>query len=266
MLTRLRIAMAPLVAAIALFSFAGCATIGGANYVSLEQEWQLGRDIEVQLARELNLVNDRTLTSYVDRIGQDMVARTNMGRLPWRFYVVADDQVNAFNVPGGLVYINTGLIERAGSAAELAGAIAHEIAHGTARHGTQRMSQAYEANILAGVLLGNNPGLAQQIAAQIAAQGAFASFSRSDEREADRLGVRYMADAGFDPEGLARMLEGLLDDQRREPGGVTRFFSTHPTTQERVAEVRQLARQVSRRGLRMNDGQFASVQARARRY
>jgi predicted Zn-dependent protease len=254
--------VAGLAAVIALFSLVGCATIGGANYVSLDDEWQLGQEIEAQLATELNLVNDQTLTSYVNRIGQQMVAQTTMRNRPWRFYVVANDEVNAFNVPGGLVYVHTGLIERAGSAAELAGAIAHEVSHGVARHGTQRMSQAYEANILASLVLGQNPGIAQQIAAQIAAQGAFASFSRSDEREADRLGVQVMAGAGYDPEGLAQMLERLMEAGQSSAG----FFSTHPAPQERVGEVRQLARQVNRSGLRMNDSGFAAARSRAARY
>ncbi|HYE95579.1 MAG TPA: M48 family metallopeptidase [Rubricoccaceae bacterium] len=246
--------------------FAGCATLGGANYVSLEQEWQMGQQIEAQLASELDLVNDRTLTNYVNRIGQQLVRQTTLGNRPWRFYVVNDDRVNAFNVPGGLVYVHTGLIARAGSAAELVGAMAHEVAHGALRHGTRRMSQAYEANVIAGAVLGRNPGIAQQVAAQVVATGAFARFSRADENEADRIGVPIMAQAGYDPEGLARMLERLLEDNQRDPGAVGRFFSTHPTTRERVANVRALARSVNRSGLRMNDGDFAAARSRAQRY
>ena len=134
-----------------------------------------------------------------------------------------------------------------------------------ARHGTQRLSQAYEANLLAGVLLGNNPGLVEQLAAQVVAQGAFASFSRSDEREADRMAVPYMAQAGWDPEGLASMLERLIERYGDGGGGIA-FFSTHPATSERIQNVRADARTLSTRGLRTNDGSFASIRSRAARY
>ena len=253
------------VAASLSVALTSCATIGGANYVSLEEEWQLGRELEADLSQRLNLVNDATLQRYVEQVGQQIVRQTNMANLPWRFHVVADDQINAFNIPGGVVYVNTGLIAEAGSASELVGVMAHEVAHGVARHGTQRMSQAYEANLLAGLLLGGNPGLVEQLATQVVATGAFAKFSRADEREADRLGVAFMARAGWDPEGLAQMLERLLAEQRSGGGGVGQFFSSHPTTQERVQNVRAQARQVGGGG-RMNDSQFASIRSRARRY
>lgn len=252
---------APLRALVACIFLAGCATIGGANYYSLEQEWQLGQQIEAQLRTELPLTNDATLTRYINDMGQRMVARTNMARLPWRFYVVRDEAINAFNVPGGLVYVNTGLIAQAGSAAELAGAIAHEIGHGVARHGTQRVSSANELNTIAGAVLGSSPGVATQIAAQVAAQGAFASFSRSDEREADQLGVQLMASAGYDPEGLARLLTRLAEQEQGR--GSIAFFRSHPLSAERVQNVRQAAARVDRGGLRMNDNQFSSVQRRA---
>jgi hypothetical protein len=102
-----------------------CATFGSANYVSIEEEWQLGRELEADLARRLPLVDDATLERYVNDVGQRMVRQTNMANLPWRFHVVRDGEVNAFNVPGGLVYVHTGLLAKSGSAAEFAGALAH---------------------------------------------------------------------------------------------------------------------------------------------
>ena len=254
MLSTLRTAA---LAALAL-GLASCATIGGANYYSVDEEWEAGRQLEAQLAQQLPLTNDRTLTSYVNSIGQAMARQTQLGDRRWRFYVVRDDAINAFNVPGGLVYINTGLIENAGSAGELAGAIAHEVAHGAARHGTQRLSAAQEVNVLAGAV-GVGSGV-EGIAAQIAAQGAFASFSRSDEREADEMGVAIMARAGYDPDGLADLLERLASQER---GGGIALFRSHPLSADRMETVRQLARRYDGRGLRMNDGQFASARRRA---
>ena len=256
MLSTLRTAA---LAALAL-GLASCATLGGANYYSVDEEWEAGRQLEAQLAQQLSLTNDRTLTSYVNSIGQAMARQTQLGNRPWRFHVVRDDAINAFNVPGGLVYVNTGLIEQSGSAGELAGAIAHEVAHGIKRHGTQRLSKANEANLIAGAVLGSNPGAVETIAAQIAAQGTFASFSRADEREADVVGVQLMAKAGYDPEGLADLLERLAAE---EGGGGVALFRSHPLSSDRMQTVRSLARRYDGQNLRMNDSQFAAVRRRA---
>jgi predicted Zn-dependent protease len=243
-----------------LFTAAGCATLGGQNYYSVEQEWQLGQQIEAQLATQLPLTNDATLNRYVNDLGQRLVRGTNASRLPWRFHVVRDGSINAFNVPGGLVYVHTGLIAQANSASELAGAMAHEVAHGTLRHGTQQLSRANELNAVAGAVLGQSPNVAAAIAAQIAAQGTVATFSRAAEREADDLGVGYMAAAGYDPEGLARLLEQLAAQGER--GGVA-LFRTHPLSSERVQNVRAAARRVDRAGLRTDDSGFAAARRRA---
>jgi predicted Zn-dependent protease len=245
-------------------TFTGCAS--GLNLVSVEEEWEMGRQLERDVAQQVDVLNDATLTNYVNRIGQRIVAQTGLSGRPWRFHVVNDDAINAFNVPGGLVYVNTGLIAAADNTAELAGVIAHEVAHGAARHGTERMTQAYGLNVAAAMLLGQEPGLGAQIATQIAGGGAIAKFSRDDEREADRLGVRYMARAGYNPEGMATMFQKLMADRQRRPGAVEQFFSTHPLTEDRVADVRREARKYSSRGLTTNDGQYASIRARARRY
>lgn len=259
--TRVR-AVSPVLALTSLLAVTACATFGGANYVSLEEEWQIGRELEVELARQLDLVNDATLQRYVSEMGTRMARRTELGDLPWRFHVVNDPSINAFNVPGGLVYVHTGLLARAGSAAEFAGALAHEIGHGAARHGTKRLSQQQEANLLASIILGENPGAVAQIATQVAGAGAFANFSRADEREADQIAVPLMAATGYHPEGLARLLQRLME----EGGGGGGFFSTHPNPEERVRNVRALTRDVNTSGLRMDDNAFSAVRSRAAQY
>ncbi len=257
MLTPPRARLALVLAALVLSS---CATLGGANYYSLDQEWEIGRQLQAELRTKLPLSRDRALNDYVNRMGQEMVRQTTMANRRWNFYVVQDDAVNAFNIPGGAVYINTGLIRRVGSAGELAGAMAHEVAHGVARHGTSRLSKAQETNAIAGAVLGRSGGV-EQIAAQIAAQGAFASFSRSDEREADRLGVDLMVASGWDPDGLAGLLSRLA---QQEGGGGPAFLRTHPLSRDRMQTVQQLARRHDGQRLRSTDREFASVQRRAR--
>ncbi len=257
---RSRLRPAHWAAVLSLSALVGCATIGGANYYSVDQEWELGRQLEVQLRQELPLTNDATLANYVNRLGQQMVRAAGANNLPWRFHVVRDDAINAFNVPGGIVYVNTGLIAQAGSAGELAGAIAHEVAHGVQRHGTQRLSKAQDANLVASAVLGSDPGAVETIAAQIAAQGAFASFSRADEREADAVGVQLMAGAGYDPDGLGDLLERLAAEEGS--GGVA-LFRSHPLSSDRMQSVRSMARRYDGQNLRTNDSQFAAVRRRA---
>lgn len=215
---------------------AGCAAIGtgDVNLISVEEEWEMGKEFEAQLAEELEVSKSSSLTA----MGEGIVAQTEMAHLPWRFYVVEDDDINAFNVPGGLVYVHSGMIARVGDENELAAAVAHEIGHGVARHGTQRLTRQYGLAVLAGAVLGEEPGLIKQIVAQVVTAGAIARFSRAQEFEADEMGVRFMADAGYDPNGMVRLLERFLELQQREPGAMATFFATHPSPEERIENVK----------------------------
>ena len=252
-------------------AIAGCASSGvnkgQLNLISLQEEWQLGQRLEADLAQKLPLVNDRAALAYVDEVGQRIVRQTEMANLPWKFHLVANREVNAFNVPGGHVYVNTGLIAEADNVAELAGVMAHEISHGVSRHGTEQLSRAYGLSILGGILLGQNPAAYQQILAQIVAQGSLARFSRSAETEADRLGIGYMHGAGYHPRGLVEIFQKLLSARQRRPGSVERFFSTHPLTEERIAEAQRVIESLPQRGgLVERDGGFEELQSRVERY
>jgi predicted Zn-dependent protease len=246
---------------------AGCATSGvnqgDFNLISLSEEWELGRRLEGDLARELTLLRDATVHGYVDRVGQALVRRTTMAELPWTFHVVEDPAINAFNIPGGHVYVNTGLIAAAPDVASFAGVMGHEISHGVARHGTEQLSKAYGFQLLAGLVLGQDPATYEQILAQIVAGGTFASFSRDAEREADQLGVRTLYEAGYDPSGMARMFEVLLAQRQRQPGSVQQFFSSHPLTETRIRDVRdQAAGLPPKQGLIRTDAGFQQIQRR----
>lgn len=249
-----------------LVGLAGCATSGvnrgDFNVVSMEEEWQLGSRLEQDLARELDLVRDQQVNSYISQIGQRIVRQTELGNRRWEFHVVDDDALNAFNIPGGHVYVNTGLIEAADNVAELTGAIAHEVAHGVARHATERLTKQYGISAVGSLVLGRNPAIYEQILAQIAAGGAIAKFSRDDEREADQLGVRYMASAGYHPEGMISMFEELLRQREQRPGSVSQFFSTHPLTEERIAAVREQIQGMNTSGLTTRDSQLSQIKRR----
>ncbi|HUP19266.1 MAG TPA: M48 family metallopeptidase [Gemmatimonadota bacterium] len=246
---------------------AACASAGvnkgDFNLISYEEEWQLGAQLERDIARQMQLVNDATALNYVNAMGQRIVAQSELAQAPWEFHIVADPQINAFNIPGGHVYVFTGLICAADNAAELAGVMAHEAAHGVARHGTEQYSRAYGTNILASLLLGGNAPLYQQILTSVVANGTFAKWGRDAEREADYLGVIYMYNAGYDPMGMVTMFQELLSRQQRSPSSVEQFFSSHPLTQERIETTRaQVAQLPARANQITQDAGFPGLKSR----
>lgn len=252
-----------------LVLLSACATSGvnqgDMNVVSLEDEWALGQQLEADLAKNLTLVNDREVLAYLNQAGKRVVAQSEMANLPWTFHAVKDDSINAFNIPGGHVYVNTGLILAAESASELMGVVSHEISHGVARHGTEQLTRAYGMNFLASVLLGGDPETYQAILAQILGTGAIAKFSREAEAEADRLGVRYMYAAGYDPEGMPKMFEVLLSTQQQRPDALSQFFSSHPLTEDRIRATRKLAAGLPpKSGLIRDETEFQQVRKKLR--
>jgi predicted Zn-dependent protease len=256
-----RLSVFALLALLSLGTF-GCGGSGGDfNLISVQEEWQLGEQLSQDIARQVRLNNDPQLNAYVTQLGQRIIARTPMANMPWKFHVVDDPAINAFAIPGGHVYVNTGLIANAGTASELAGVMAHEISHVIARHSTEQMSRQYGLSIVAGLVLGQNPGALSEIAAQIVAGGALARFSREAEREADELGIRFMADAGYNPAGMAAMFRTLMAQQQRQPSSVEQFFSTHPTTEERVRDAENRAQQIGNRGV-TDEPEFQSIKRR----
>lgn len=237
------------VALVTLFSI-HCGSVGGGggdfNLISIEEEWQLGQQLSQDVAKQVRFNNDPAVNAYVQQLGQRIVANAPapFNQLPWQFHVVEDPSLNAFAIPGGHVYVHTGLIANAETASELAGVMAHEISHVTARHTTEQISRQYGLSVLAGLVLGQDPGALQQIAAQIVAGGALARFSREAEREADELGIQAMARAGYDPRGMASMFRVLLAHSQRNPSRVEQFFATHPTTEERIRDAENRAAQL----------------------
>jgi beta-barrel assembly-enhancing protease len=235
---------------VVLLGFAGTAGArGGFNLVSLDQEWGMRNDLRNQVASQARVVD----SSYLNTVGRRIASQTPLGNRRWDFAIVQDSTVNAFNLPGGLVYVNSGLIAEADTLSELAGVLAHEIGHGSARHGTQLMTRAYGYNAIAGLLLGRNPSQGKQIAAQLLGTGILTNYSRSAETEADRLGVRYTYAAGYDPEGMVDFYGEMLEMRKRRPSKVEQFFSSHPLTETRIQTIRAEASRLPRRSSLTND-------------
>jgi len=211
------------------------------NLYSIDKEMAWGKQLADEVARESKIDDDPILAEYVNRVGQNLV-RNSDAKVPFTFRVIDGDELNAFALPGGYVFVYTGLIKLASEEDEFAGALAHEIAHVAARHMTCRASEqqlAKAAGVVPSILLGPLGGWAARQAANAAIPMTFLSFSRHDESEADYLGVQYMYAAGYDPTGAVSILEKLSALQKTQPGAVARVLATHPMDSDRISRTEQ---------------------------
>ena len=236
--------------------------------VSTQQEVQLGTQYAQQINAQLPIMRDANVNSYINSLGNSLARVADSRNLSWRFYVVDSREVNAFAVPGGFVYINRGLIERARTMNQLAGAMAHEIAHVTQRHSVEQMAQAQRADAgltLACILTSVCQSGAASAAIQVSGSALFAKFSRDDESEADRYGVQYLVAAGIDPRGMVDMFQTLLNERRSRPTAVDAWFRTHPLEENRIAETQaQIAHYPATRlrGLRVDNAAYQQFRSR----
>ncbi len=238
----------------------------GFNLFSVAQDVELGRQSAVEAEKQLVLMNDPATNRYLNRVVQRLAAVAPGARYPYTIKLVNAAQINAFALPGGPMYVNSGLLRAARSEAELAGVLAHEMAHVALRHGTSQASSAYLAkgglSILGG-LLGSRQGSASSIVNAIGGIGlntAFLSFGRNAEYQADATGADIMARAGYNPQAMADFFDVLRAEQGRDPSKVEQFFSDHPGTAERAARIRQLASTAKVRSM-AEVGGFASVKS-----
>ncbi len=208
------------------------------NMYSLEREMALGKQLAEEVSRQVKLVDDPLITEYVNRLGQNL-ARNSDAKMPFTFQVIdGPTDVNAFALPGGYVFVYTGLIKMADEEDELAGALAHEIAHVAARHLTCRASKQELmsfGSIPLGILLPGWGGLAARQAAVMGRALASQSFSRRDESDADYLGLQYMYAAGYDPNGAISIFEKLEALEKQKPGAFSKLLATHPMDSDRIA-------------------------------
>jgi predicted Zn-dependent protease len=213
---------------------------GVGNWYSLERQIAMGKEYSQQVESSSKMITDPLVTEYVNRLGQNLV-RNSDAQVPFTIKVVDTRDINAFALPGGFFFVDSGLILAADSEAELAGVMAHEIAHVVACHVAREntRSQLFNLASLPLIFVGGGIGYAARSAMGLAVPLGFLRFSRSFESEADFLGVEYMYKAGYDPQALTTFFEKVKAIEKHRPGALAKAFSTHPQTPDRIEKTQQ---------------------------
>jgi predicted Zn-dependent protease len=255
---------------IALAGLMALSLLAGCGTLTVPQEKMLGEEFSREIRREVILLRDSVVTGYVERIGQDIVKAAGPQPFAYHFYVVDDDEINAFAAPAGYIYIHTETILMARNVSELAGVIAHEVGHVVSRHiaenyGRQRNTGiAHQSLVLAAGAFGGSPAAgAANLGGVLAGTAYLNKFGRDAERESDAFAVEVMPQAGYDPIGLVTFFKTL----RSQAGsGGASFLSSHPATDDRIEETRLLiAALPPQSDLRVDDsGRFEIIQRRIR--
>jgi Zn-dependent protease with chaperone function len=214
----------------------------GWNVFSPQQDVQIGQNVSQDAERQLVMLNDRRVDSYVDRLGKRLAAKAPGENFPYQFKVVNDRGINAFALPGGYIYVNRGIIERADNEAQLAGVIGHEIGHVALRHGTNQATKAYFTQgllgILGGVMGSSSVGaIATQLGAGFVASSVLLKYSRDAERQADIIGTQILYDNNYDPRAMSQFFEKIQAESKG--GRPPEFFSSHPNPENREVRVNE---------------------------
>jgi len=240
---------------------------GLGDWYSLDTDIKIGKQYAMMVEQSAKMIQDPVITEYVNRIGQNLV-RNSDAKVPFTIKVIDSDEINAFALPGGFFYVNSGLILAADEEAELAGVMAHEIAHVCARHATREMTRANYVQIATTPLMFviNSWGVyeATNIALSLALPMTFMKFSRNFESEADYLGLQYMYKAGYDPQAFVSFFEKIQAKEKKKPGTLSKAFASHPPTPDRIeksqSEIKDLL--PARSQYIVDTSEFDSVKAR----
>lgn len=234
------------------------------------EEKALGAEAAAQIDSQMPLVRDAEIGTYLTTLGMALAGPSDTRDRDWRFRVVDAEQVNAFALPGGFVYVNRGLIERADNASELAGVLGHEIGHVLLRHSAERIEKAQKTNVGLSVVCALTSicsSDAARVAINVGGAALFARFSRHDELEADSAAVSVLQRAGYDPRGIATMFEKLLKEREQRPDIVAAWFGSHPLEEDRITAVERVVASTTARDdarLVRDDPAFHVFQRRVR--
>lgn len=237
----------------------------GWNLFSKEQDVQMGREYAKEIEQQFHVIDNKELTEYINRIGTRLVEKGGMEKYPFFFKVVQEDSINAFALPGGPMYVHTGLIKAADNEAQLAGVLAHELSHVVLRHGTNQATKANATQLIAmlgGAVLGSGSltGQLAQMGIGLGANSVLLKFSRGAESDADLLGSHAMAKAGYNPVEMARFFEKLQGETGKR-AGITEWFSSHPNPGNRVKSVEEQLPYMARGPYDAKEGELQRMKA-----
>jgi predicted Zn-dependent protease len=240
------------------------ATLAAISLVSVDQEIAIGKQANAQVRTQVPEFRDAHTVAYVRDVGARLIRHADGAKYPYSFHVADYQEINAFALPGGPIWVHRGLLHASRNESQFAGVVAHEIAHISRRHAADQLTKATVTNwglSLLGAILGNDGGaFAARMAAGFLANGIFLKFGRDDEREADRVGLQMLTRAGWDARGMVELFEILRQEQKRDPHRVETFFSTHPPPQDRITRLQQEV--AKHRPGRRDSPQFQSIKAR----
>ncbi len=236
------------------------------DWYSIDTDIKMGKQYAMMVESSARMVQDPVIVEYVNRVGQNLV-RNSDAKVPFTIKVVDSDDINAFALPGGFFYVNSGLILAADDEAELAGVMAHEIAHVAARHATREMTRQQYANFASiPLIFVNSWGVyeAASLAMNLALPITFMHFNRGFESEADYLGLQYMYKAGYDPQAFISFFEKIKAQEKTKPGTLAKAFATHPQTPDRILKSQEEIREIlpPRPEYMVNTSEFDEVKAR----
>ena len=239
---------------------------GLGDWYSTDTEIKMGKQYAMMVEQTARMVSDPVVNEYVNRIGQNLV-RNSDAKVPFTIKVIDSDEINAFALPGGFFYVNSGLILAADEEAELAGVMAHEIAHVAARHQMQQMTRLQYANLATiPLILVGSWGVYQaaSLAINLALPITFMKFSRNFESEADFLGLQYMYKTGYDPQAFVSFFEKVEAKEEAKPGTLARAFASHPPTPDRITKAQEEIKRIlpSQPQYVVNTSEFDSVKTR----
>jgi len=230
-----------LLAALVMIGAGGCQSARNFSFFSTAQEVEIGKQVSTEVEQQNKLLADPAVVNYVSQVGEKVAAKATRQDVDYAFKVIDNPkEINAFAVPGGNIYVYSGLLTQMKTESELAAVLGHEVAHISQRHSMKALTRQATFELVLSVVLGENAPAWQSTLADIGGSLTFLKFSRADETEADREGLSYMYNAGYDPQGMVDLLTMFTTLQQNEPSKIQVFLSSHPAPQERVGEVKGL--------------------------
>ncbi|MFC1725579.1 M48 family metallopeptidase [candidate division KSB1 bacterium] len=236
----------------------------GVNIFTTDEEVKFGENLSKEISKQNKVVTEGEVFEYVNSLGKKVETICDRKDIKYRFHVIDDSaSVNAFALPGGYIYVYTGLLLNLDNEAELAGILAHEVGHVVAHHSMKKLTQIYGYSLISGILLGKDPAFWQKLAGNLFTSMGILAYSRENEYEADSYAIKYMNTLNYDPAEMTGVFEKFKTLQTREPGSMEKLLSTHPTPSDRIANAKTLIAGITlNSSLIKNEEQYLSIKSK----